>query len=66
MRVLDILNLKPRKLNHHDEVYSQGKKHEAARRWQGREGSGITAAVDGKPASSAAAIVDDRASRVVD
>ena len=53
MRVLNILNLNFRKLNHHDEVYSQGKNFEAARCQPGLEDAGITAVVDGLPAGSA-------------
>ena len=53
MRALNILNLKPGKLNYHDEVYSQGRNLEAARCQPGLEDAGITAVVDGLPAGSA-------------
>jgi len=60
MRVLNILNLKPRKLNHHEEVYSQGAIPETASRKQELGGVGDAAAAAGQPASRAAAVVDDR------
>ena len=66
MRVLDILNLKPRKLNHHEEVYSQEAIPEGASREQELGGIGIAAAADGQPASSVAFVVDDRTSATVD
>ena len=61
-----ILNLKPRKLNHHEEVYPQGAIAETANRQQAFGKSGVAAAVDGQPASGIAAAVDDRASPTVD
>jgi len=66
MRVLNILNLNRRKLNHHEEVYSQRTISEAASREQELGGAGIPAAVDGQSASRATAVVDDRASAIVD
>ena len=55
MRVLDILNLKPRKLNHHEEVYSQESVPEATYREQELGRVARTAAAIGEPASGAAA-----------
>src|SRR3972149_10006479 len=66
MRVLDILNLKPRRLNHHEEVYSQEAIPEAASRQQELGRTGCTAAASSQPPSGAAVVVDDRASTVVD
>ncbi len=60
MRVLDILNLNRRKLNHHEEVYSQDAIPEAASCEQELGGPAVAAAADGQPASRAAAVVDDR------
>ncbi len=51
MRVLDILNLNRRKLNHHEEVYSQDAIHEAADHEQGLGGAAVSAAADGQHAS---------------
>ena len=66
MRVLDILNLNRRKLNHHEQVYSQGAIPEVASREQELGGIEFAAAADGQPAGSAAFVVDDRASAIVD
>src|SRR5450759_2570973 len=66
MRVLDILNLKPRRLNHHEEVYSQGAIPEAANCQQELGGAGYAAAAARQSASGAAVAVDDRTSTVVD
>ena len=66
MRVLDILNLNRRKLNHHEEVYSQGAIPETAYREQELGRAANAAAADGQPASSTASAVDDRTSATVD
>ena len=67
MRVLNILNLNYRKLNHHEEVYSQGPKPETANRQQDEPSrAGNAAAVDGQSAIRTAIAGDDRASTVVD
>ena len=66
MWVLDILNLNRRKLNHHEEVYSQEAIPEAAYREQELGRSARTASADGQPASGATAVVDDRTGAAVD
>jgi hypothetical protein len=66
MRVLDICNLDQRKLNHHEEVYSQESVPEAPYREQEPGNAGDAAAFASQPAGSAAAAVDDRTSSTVD
>src|SRR5450759_1568655 len=66
MRVLDILNLKPRRLNHHEEVYSQDAISEASNRQQVLGGAGVATHFASQSGGGIAAAVDDWASPTVD
>ena len=66
MRVLDVLNLNLRELNHHEEVYSQEAIREAACREQAQGVAGCAASPAGQPAIGIAASLYDRASAIVD
>src|ERR1035437_6069294 len=66
MRVLDILNLNLRELNHHEEVYSQDAISEASNRQQVLGGAGVATPSASQSGGGIAAAVDDWASPTVD